>query len=413
MTMPSFREAAAVLVALLAGYGMASSRQDDSVLLAKVDELQHELLRVRAPLNKSEDSFQQIVKRHSKQGRGILKYQHEFHGTFQDGSEQKYTGYLNETIRGTTGKEQLAVRSGSKAALTYEAVNEWFETVLRSWKFESNYMQAHKTRWIETLLLSSHFVGNGSKVLFLGEYGHMAYLFWRALGVTGIDLVVGTFETSTPQFSVTRDGVVHTGQGTGPQAATEYALGPVVAKKCNIETMTGDCELFTTARGQYDAVVAFEVIEHMERNPMRVVHAAHAALKDGGRFIVTVPNADSYINILKIITHRHPSLYQAYTGCGAGPTQHPREYGINELQQLVIGGGFEVEFHRSFSPYSRHHIDYDDDMMPSLRQKLIRHGMVELMTGYTHFIVSRKVQGKKQYKCVRWLYHDEKVGTFA
>ena len=349
----------------------------------------------------------------------IFKFQHEFHGFLEKQAGAKYVGYLNETLHGETASERLGVRASSDGTLTYEMIEEWFDShVIKTWKFEQNYMLSHKRRWIETVLLCSRHVARGSRVLFLGEYGHMAYFFWRAFGVIEMDLVIGEFESVVPMFAVTRNGLIHTQEQVSSTAAAQgdYVLGPIKAQQCNTELLhSRSCDnlkqTLTPTGRKYDIVVAFEVLEHMERHPMRAVHLAHDALADGGRFIVTVPSSSSYVNILKMITHRYPALYQGYTGCGVGVIQHPREYAINELQQLMVGGGFQVDYHRTFSPYLRQHIDYDDDMVPGLRRRLLHHGMVEIMSGQGHFIVSKKVKDRKQFKCVRWLYMDQEEGS--
>ena len=107
----------------------------------------------------------------------IFKFQHEFNGFLKDTKGAKYTGYLNDTLHGDTASDRLGVRASADGALTYEMVEEWFDShVITTWQFEQNYMLAHKRRWIETVLLCGQHVARGSRVLFLGEYGQHGIL---------------------------------------------------------------------------------------------------------------------------------------------------------------------------------------------------------------------------------------------
>ena len=107
----------------------------------------------------------------------IFKFQHEFNGFLKDTKGAKYTGYLNDTLHGDTASDRLGVRASADGGLTYETVEEWFDShVITTWQFEQNYMLAHKRRWIETVLLCGQHVARGSRVLFLGEYGQHGIL---------------------------------------------------------------------------------------------------------------------------------------------------------------------------------------------------------------------------------------------
>ena len=327
-------------------------------------------------------------------------FQTQFHGFHSNVSDSKFTNW--ERLQGENATQRFSTRSADNVNtgehISYERVSNLIDSIGDPLGHaDLNYVQAHKNRWVESVLLSAPFVSKMSRVLFIGDYGQMVLLFWKLFHIAG-DAMETIVHLPSYSFGVDKYGYVI----SGVLSEAEYQFGPVSAKQCNIEAQ--NCN-FT--HGSFDVVIAFEVIEHMEKNPLRLIRAAYAALKPDGKLLLTTPNADSYINILKIIAHEHPSLYNAYTGCGEGSVQHVREYGINELQQLLIGGGFKVIKHRTISPYSRFHIRFDDEMTPTLRKLLILNGMVESMSGYTHFIVGSKNRNATLYKCVQFVYHDQ------
>ena len=76
--------------------------------------------------------------------------------------------------------------------------------------------------------------------------------------------------------------------------------------------------------GEFDALGAFDVLEHMEQD-VEALRQMHRALADGGRLIVTVPN--------------HPSLWSRTDELA----QHVRRYDRSGLRAKVEQAGFTVE----------------------------------------------------------------------
>ena len=59
----------------------------------------------------------------------------------------------------------------------------------------------------------------------------------------------------------------------------------------------------------FDAVVAVEIIEHLE-NPRNLVRQAMQALKPGGYLFVTTPNVDSCFSLLSQLRYGHPRCHR-------------------------------------------------------------------------------------------------------
>jgi SAM-dependent methyltransferase len=81
--------------------------------------------------------------------------------------------------------------------------------------------------------------------------------------------------------------------------------------------------------GHFDAVGAFDVIEHIQDDEL-VLRQIHASLRPGGGLIVTVPQ------------HRWLWSHQDTAAC------HVRRYEAGELRQKVQRAGFSVLFETSF-----------------------------------------------------------------
>ncbi len=69
--------------------------------------------------------------------------------------------------------------------------------------------------------------------------------------------------------------------------AAAYATGTL-----ELNVVRQPAEAMPFEAGSFDAAAMFEVIEHL-RDPIAVLRAAHAALKPGGRLIVSTPNLDA------------------------------------------------------------------------------------------------------------------------
>ena len=83
-------------------------------------------------------------------------------------------------------------------------------------------------------------------------------------------------------------------------------------------------------RNEFDAVGAFDVIEHI-RDDTKAIAEIYAALKPGGIFLMSVP--------------QHMFLWSKYDEIGC----HFRRYSSAELEEKLNAAGFSVRFSTSFN----------------------------------------------------------------
>jgi SAM-dependent methyltransferase len=81
--------------------------------------------------------------------------------------------------------------------------------------------------------------------------------------------------------------------------------------------------------GEFDAVGAFDVLEHIDED-LEVMRNVHRTLKKGGLFFLSVP--------------QHPWLWSAQDAASG----HKRRYTRSELTRKLREGGFKIEFASSF-----------------------------------------------------------------
>lgn len=98
-----------------------------------------------------------------------------------------------------------------------------------------------------------------------------------------------------------------------------------------------------------DAVVAVEIIEHLE-NPRNLVRQAMLALKPGGYLFMTTPNVDSCFSLLSQLRYGHPDLFteECYRSDG-----HITPVSAWLLRHAVAEVGMETVFCRSFGEHAQ------------------------------------------------------------
>jgi glycosyltransferase involved in cell wall biosynthesis/SAM-dependent methyltransferase len=90
-----------------------------------------------------------------------------------------------------------------------------------------------------------------------------------------------------------------------------------------------------------DLVVCGEVIEHMSRDPMRLLAEVNRVLKPGGLLVLTTPNITSLWSLERLLMGHWPYLYPVYSRAGS-TDRHNIEYSPSELQLLLEAAGFTV-----------------------------------------------------------------------
>jgi SAM-dependent methyltransferase len=95
--------------------------------------------------------------------------------------------------------------------------------------------------------------------------------------------------------------------------------------------------------GYFDAAAMFEVIEHL-RDPLRVVRAAHRALKPGGVFVVSTPNLGALSRLML-----------GGEWAVLSPAEHLYYFTETTLRAMLQKAGFRsVRFVREYAPWLHH-----------------------------------------------------------
>lgn len=130
----------------------------------------------------------------------------------------------------------------------------------------------------------------------------------------------------------------------GPMKQTVRFKNPVTGKRdsqrlkffhFNIEQ-----EEFPFSDHRFDLVVFCEIIEHLQNDPLRVLHQVKRVLKPSGKMILTTPNVCRLENVCRMIAGAN--IYDPYSGYGAYG-RHNREYNRHELALLLDHCGFDIE----------------------------------------------------------------------
>ena len=91
--------------------------------------------------------------------------------------------------------------------------------------------------------------------------------------------------------------------------------------------------------GSYDLVLCFEVIEHLELDPMFLVAELNRIIRPGGLLYLTTPNVTSGRNVYKILNGYEPHFHMKYSK-NRSYYRHNIEYGPHELLAMMDSGGF-------------------------------------------------------------------------
>jgi hypothetical protein len=92
----------------------------------------------------------------------------------------------------------------------------------------------------------------------------------------------------------------------------------------------------------YDLVLCFEVIEHLEKDPMAMLYEINRVLKDSGLIYLTTPNSISARNVLKIHRGFAPHFFMQYSR-ERTLGKHNIEYDPRQLLSLLDGAGFKIK----------------------------------------------------------------------
>ena len=126
-------------------------------------------------------------------------------------------------------------------------------------------------------------------------------------------------------------------------------------------------EPFPWPDDSFDVVLFCEIVEHLLRDPVAVLHEVRRVLRPGGTLIMTTPNVARLENVMRLV--EGANIYDLYSAYPYG--RHVREYTRHELVGLLEFMGFEVDVH--FTADAHHELSagarHFREMVPLLRRR--------------------------------------------
>jgi 2-polyprenyl-3-methyl-5-hydroxy-6-metoxy-1,4-benzoquinol methylase len=197
---------------------------------------------------------------------------------------------------------------------------------------EYTYMRGHRERLIHTLTMIPKAEGDGARLLDIGSYGYMA--FWAKQHL-GYESVVGI--EWHPENS---DDVIHRQLRVGEEV--------IELKSYNFDISQASWPVDET----FDTVLFFEVLEHINSDPMGVMEQINGHLRQDGVLAMSVPNAISYKTLREFMVGMPPWTYWFYEPDLSHEPRHCFEYTPIVFRSLLAAAGMEVEAFRIIYAYS-------------------------------------------------------------
>ena len=115
----------------------------------------------------------------------------------------------------------------------------------------------------------------------------------------------------------------------------------------SVDLFDAERDVYPYAGGSFETVLVCELVEHLLRDPMHLFLECRRILEDGGRLIVTTPNAASLTSVARVLHgYDNPQLHSTYHRPRADASEdvpHVREYTAFELETALRAAGFEIE----------------------------------------------------------------------
>lgn len=96
------------------------------------------------------------------------------------------------------------------------------------------------------------------------------------------------------------------------------------------------------ATGSIDVVICWEVLEHLGRDPMFLLHEINRILVGDGLLHLTTPNSASAISFARVAQGETAGIWPVFLASG-GSDRHNREYTPAELVRLLEAAGFRSQ----------------------------------------------------------------------
>jgi SAM-dependent methyltransferase len=204
---------------------------------------------------------------------------------------------------------------------------------------EYTYMRGHRTRLTYALTMIPMADDPNARLLDIGCYGYMA--MWAKVHL-GYSEVVGI------EWHPDRDERVLERELRSGDTA-------MVLRSHNFDISADDWDI----EGMFDTVLFFEVLEHINSDPMGVMDRVNRSLKQGGSLIMSVPNAVSYKTLKEFLVGMPPWTYWFYEPDLSHEPRHCFEYTPIVFHALLSASGMETEAFRTIYAYSSRSSEQD------------------------------------------------------
>jgi len=197
---------------------------------------------------------------------------------------------------------------------------------------EYTYLNGHRKRLAHSLSMIPKAKGPGESCLDVGSYGYM--LYWAKVHL-GYDHVIGI------EWHPGRDDLVIVRRMGLDEA-------PIEVESYNFDIAQPDWAI----DGAFDTILFFEVLEHINQDPMGVMERIHHRLAPGGTLVMSVPNAISYKAFREFLVGMPPWTYWFYEPDLSHEPRHCFEYTPIIFKTLIRASGLQENAFRIIYAYS-------------------------------------------------------------
>jgi len=222
---------------------------------------------------------------------------------------------------------------------------------------------------------------------------------------SGRILELGCYMQITPFLKLWRGYNDVRGAYYGPAGHTDRKNAGVRGERFEVLVDLFDAErdCYPYADGSFETVLACELIEHLVSDPMHLLLECRRILEEGGRLLVTTPNAASLACVAHALHgYDSPQLYAQYSRPKPdSPVElpHVREYTAHELRSTLEAAGFWIE-----SLHTEHTAGFESN--EPVRRLLEENGYNSALRGEQTFCIAVKRSSLHVTRYPRFLYSD-------
>lgn len=233
---------------------------------------------------------------------------------------------------------------------------------------EYTYINGHRKRLAHSLSMIPLARDEGESCLDVGSYGYMSLWAQKYLGYTHV--------TGIEWHPDIDDEIIHRSLQLNDETIELHSH--------NFDISSPDW----TIEGSYDTVLFFEVLEHINHDPMGVMKRIHEHLKPEGTLVMSVPNAISYKAFKEFLVGMPPWTYWFYEPDLSHEPRHCFEYTPIIFKTLIQATGLRENAFRTIYAYTEQ--DHEQETLEIARSL----GIEDESFGETMIINATRVADK-------------------